>query len=150
MTASSRRISIAPILAGLFTLALALAPLLTARADAADEAGEVTRALPPSNTALLARASHAAARRLAAQVPLAAGVTVGLQQEGDGKLDADVREALLQALNARQIKCVLLEPIAGTGAAAEAAAPAEAAPGAAPLWWVIAVLAAMFLLARYA
>ena len=128
MTASSRRIPIAPLLAGLFTLALVLAPPPAARAD---DAGEVTRALPPSNTALLARASHAAARRLVAQVPLAAGVTVGLQQEGDGKLDADVREALLQALNARQIKCVLLEPIAATGAAAEAAAPAEAAPGAA-------------------
>jgi hypothetical protein len=28
------------------------------------------------------------------------------------------------------------------------AVPAEAAPGAAPLWWVVAIIAAMFLLAR--
>jgi hypothetical protein len=127
MIASSRRIWFPPFLPGLVALMLLLATPL--EAPAAEDAGAVTRALPPSNTTLLARASHAAARRLAAQVPIAQGVTVGLQQEGDGKLDADVREALLQALNARQIKCVLLDPVAIPGAAGAAAAPAEEAPG---------------------
>jgi len=32
---------------------------------------------------------------------------------------------------------------------APAAVPAETAPGAAPLWWVVAIIAAMFLLAYY-
>ena len=40
------------------------------------------------------------------------------------------------------------QKIAGPVAAA-AERPAEAAPGAAPLWWVIGVVAAMFLLAYY-
>ena len=40
------------------------------------------------------------------------------------------------------------QKIAGPAAAA-AERPAEAAPGAAPLWWVVAILAAMFLLATY-
>lgn len=39
------------------------------------------------------------------------------------------------------------QKIAGPAATPESAA--EAAPGAAPLWWVIAIIAAMFLLANY-
>lgn len=87
-------------------------------------AADEPRVLPASNTALLARASGAAARRLVAGLPVAAGTKVGLRQEGTAALDADVREALLQALNAKKIQCVLLPSTAD--AAKEASAPAAA------------------------
>ena len=100
-----------------------------APAAAADAPGTVTRPLAPSNTALLARAAHGAARQLVAQVPLAAGTQVGLRAEGDGALDADMREALLQALNERRIRCLLLAPAAdGAGGDSLAAAGGEDRP----------------------
>lgn len=98
--------------------------VLTRPAAAADSPGLVTHTLAESNTALLARAAHGAARQLVVQVPLSAGTRVGLRAEGTGRLDADMREALLQALNERRIRCVLLAPIdalgdSGSSAAAE-------------------------------
>ena len=65
----------------------------------AASSGEVTRPLAESNTALLSRAADVAARQLVARVPLAPGTRVGLRPEGTDVLDADMREALLRALN---------------------------------------------------
>jgi len=104
-----------------------VAPSSAATAD--EDARAVIRPLAASNTALLARAAHGAARKLVAGVPLSPGARVGLRPEGDGKLDADMREALLQALNARSITCVLLPPLPGA-AGGDAAAPAAGAAGA--------------------
>lgn len=125
---------------GALCAVVALVLLAVAPADPASAAAKsdlVTSALAPTNTALLARASGAVARRLVAESRLQPGQRVGLRPEGEGKLDADMREALLRALNDRNIACVLLPGTAATGeAAAEtAAAPptdpvAPAAPGA--------------------
>jgi hypothetical protein len=76
--------------------------------------------MAPSNTALLARAAQGAARKLVAKAPLLPGTRVGLRAEGTDKLDADMREALLQALTERRITCVLLSPVAGSGDSAQA------------------------------
>lgn len=101
-----------------------------AAADAPER--EVTKPLAPSNTALLAKAAEGAARQLVARVPLTPGTRVGLRGTGDSKLDADMREALLQALNARRITCVLLPAAPGgdTTAGAPAGGPGGGGPGA--------------------
>ena len=104
---------------------------LASPAFAVDDPGTVTRPLAPSNTALLARAAHGAARRVVAHLPLTPGTRVGLRPEGTDRLDADMREALLQALNGRRITCVLLPPLAEEDSiAAAAAAGAPERPGA--------------------
>ena len=116
-----------PVFLAFALAASAAAPFSDASAAAA---APVTRAMAPSNTALLAQAAAGAARRLASQVPLTPGTRVGLRSETDGPLDADMREALLLALNARKISCVLL-PAGGAGTTptgAAAPAPGEAPP----------------------
>ncbi len=122
-----RRNPIPPALAALLALVLLAPPGAAPRPACADDRA-VTRELPPSNTALLARASRAAAQRLVADVPLTPGTRIGLRAEGESKLDGDMREALLQAFNARQITCVLLEPVGGArDTAVTFAEPAAAA-----------------------
>lgn len=119
-----RRIALAP----LFALLALAAPAVPAAAGG----GAVTRPLAPTNTALLGKAAHGAAGRLVAQVPLSPGAKVGLRPEGAGKLDADVREALLQALTERRISCVLLPALdVPTDSAEAAATAAPRGPGAA-------------------
>ena len=111
------------VLASGIAAAAALAPAGTARA------ADVVAPISESNTALLGRAADAAARQLVARVPLTPGARVGLRPETTGELDQDMREALLRALTARRIACVLLEP-AATGAPAEAdTAAAPTGPG---------------------
>lgn len=122
-------------LAAAVLLGAAVPGVLAPPASAADAPGVVTRPLAPSNTALLARAALSAARRLVSRAPLGAGTKVGLRPEGDDKLNADMREAILQALNERRITCVLLPPLAtaegggGETAAAEEPAATPTGPG---------------------
>ncbi|MEO6462932.1 MAG: hypothetical protein ABIP29_07635 [Candidatus Eisenbacteria bacterium] len=111
-------------------VAFVLVPgLVLARpAAAADGPGLVTRPVAETNTALLARASRAVAGRLVARAPLTPGSRVGLRAEGAGALDTDMREALLQALNARRISCVLLTPIGVEGDSGSTAEEPPARP----------------------
>ncbi len=119
---------IPPALAVLIAIVLLAPPCAALRPAFADDR-DVTRDLPASNTALLARASRAAALRLVATVPVAAGTRIGLRADTEGKLEGDMREALLQAFNARRITCVLLDPLADVvDTATSAVAPADAAP----------------------
>jgi hypothetical protein len=121
---STRRRFVRVLVATLVVLGAARLAAPVVPALAAGDARAVTKPLADSNTALLARAALGAARHLVAQVPLTPGARVGLRPEGDGKLDADMREALLQALNARSIHCVLLPPLGGVK---EAGTPARTA-----------------------
>jgi hypothetical protein len=104
--------------------AAALAP------SAARAAADVTRPLAPSNTALLARAADGAARSLVAQAPLTPGTRVLLRADSDGRLDEDMREALLKALNARKIACVLAPAAPGGDDGSAAAETPPDAPAA--------------------
>ena len=89
-------------------------------------------ALPPSNPALLLAAIRSVANDLVARAPITPGTRVGLRSDGDGKLEADAREAFLEALTERRIECVLLPPTAGSDAGAAgdtAGAPAASNRG---------------------
>ena len=95
-----------------------------------------------TNAQLLQSAVLAVANQLVAEAPLTPGMRIGLRAESDQPLDSDVAEALLQALNARHVDCVMLAAIPAAPAApdatgqtaAQAAAPAgsDAATPAAP------------------
>jgi hypothetical protein len=96
---------------------------------AAETSAPVKGKVASTNAQLLQAAVQAVANELIADAPLTPGMRIGLRAESDQPLDSDVAEALLQALNARRIECVLLaalpapaEPGAGE-AAAQAAAP---------------------------
>ncbi len=93
------------------------------------------RVAPPSNARLLQSAVRAVCDRLVAAAPIMPGTKIALRAEGAQPLEADVADALLQALNARHIDCVLLMPasVPDTGTAqAEPPKPTGPRGGAAP------------------
>lgn len=79
----------------------------------------------PSNAQLLLHAARAVARQLVSQVPLVPGARVALRADAGFGIESDVADALVMALNARQIECFVLAPLAP-----QAGDPAPGAPAA--------------------
>ena len=103
----------------------------------------------------MARAARPASARAQPEVSLAAEgagtrLSYAVNAQVGGKL-AQIGSRLIDGVAkklADDFFTAFNEKVAGPAPAA-AERPAEAAPGAAPLWWVVAILAAMFLLAHY-
>jgi len=117
----------APLAAILAALGLLATP---ARAVLAGSTSAPVRGpVAATNAQLLQAAVQAVANQLVSEAPLTPGTRIGLRAESDQPLDGDVAEALLQALNARRVDCVMLAAIpAAPDAAGQLAAQAAAPP----------------------
>jgi len=81
-----------------------------------------------TNAQLLQAAVQAVANQLVGQAPITPGTRIGLRAESDQPLDSDVAEALLQALNARRIDCVMIAAIPAPDAAGAVAGQVATPP----------------------
>jgi len=125
----------APLAAILLALGLFATPArdVLAKSTSAPVKGPVAA----TNAQLLQAAVQAVANQLIAEAPLTPGMRIGLRAESDQPLDSDVAEALLQALNARRVDCVMLAanpaaPDAAGQVAGQVAAPPTGPGGGAP------------------
>ena len=117
----------APLAAILLALGLLATPAraVLAKSTSAPVRGPVAA----TNAQLLQAAVQAVANQLVSEAPLTPGTRIGLRAESDQPLDGDVAEALLQALNARRVDCVMLAAIpAAPDAAGQLAAQVAVPP----------------------